>query len=148
VALALAVPLWAASPVLKVRVGSTVLDLPLERYVAGVLAGESSVFRSDAALRAMAVAARTYAVHLRGRHSAEGYDFCATTHCQRVDMEAITPRLESIAEETAGEFLLGGNSSLRPSPSLAEFVILYRLLSDMPLAPCRQAGGPSYGVGC
>jgi stage II sporulation protein D len=90
---------------LKVRVGTAVLDLPLERYVAGVLAGESSVFRSDAALRAMAVAARTYAIHLRGRHSAEGYDFCATTHCQRVDMDAVTPRLTSIAEETAGELI-------------------------------------------
>jgi len=103
--IALAVPLCAASPTVKVRVGAAVLDLPIERYVAGVLAGESSVFRSDAALRAMAVAARTYAVQLRGRHAAEGYDFCATTHCQRVDMDAITPRLESIAEETAGELV-------------------------------------------
>ena len=85
--------------------GAAVLDLPMERYVAGVLAGESSVFRSDAALRAMAVAARTYAVRLRGRHPAEGYDFCATTHCQRVDMEGITLRLASIAEETAGELV-------------------------------------------
>jgi stage II sporulation protein D len=99
---ALAIPLSGG---MKVRVGEAVLDLPLERYVAGVLAGESSVFRSDAALRAMAVAARTYAVHLRGRHAAEGYDFCTTTHCQRVDMDAITPRLVSIAEETAGELL-------------------------------------------
>ena len=108
-AFALAVPLCAASSAVKVRVetarGAVVLDLPMERYVAGVLAGESSVFRSDAALRAMAVAARTYAVRLRGRHAAEGYDFCATTHCQRVDVDGITPRLASIAEETAGELV-------------------------------------------
>lgn len=77
----------------------------MERYVAGVLAGESSVFRSAAALRAMAVAARTYAVRLRGRHAAEGYDFCATTHCQRVDLDGLAPRLVSIAEETAGELV-------------------------------------------
>ena len=107
--LGLAVPLVAATSTFKVRVetphGSEVIELPLERYVAGVLAGESSVFRSSAALEAMAVAARTYAVRLRGRHSADGYDFCATTHCQRVDLDAITPHLESIAEETAGELL-------------------------------------------
>ena len=53
----------------------------------------------------MALAARTYAVRLRGRHAAEGYDFCSTTHCQRVDMDAITPRLVSIAEGTAGELV-------------------------------------------
>ncbi|MFN7997133.1 MAG: SpoIID/LytB domain-containing protein [Bryobacteraceae bacterium] len=106
---AFAIPLAAAGPFVKVRVssggGSTVIDLPAERYVAGVLAGESSVFRSDSALRAMALAARTYAVRLRGRHSAEGFDFCSSTHCQRVDLKSITPRLESIAEETAGELV-------------------------------------------
>ena len=103
-ALAIAVQLGAQTAV-KVRVGSATVSLPLERYVAGVLAGESSVFRSDEALKAMSVAARTYAVRLRGRHAAEGYDFCATTHCQRVEPHAITPRLEAIAAETAGELL-------------------------------------------
>jgi stage II sporulation protein D len=100
----LAMRLSAAPVFFKVR-GATVMDVPMERYVAGVLAGESSVFRSDEALKAMAVAARTYAVRQRGRHAAEGYDFCTTTHCQRLDLDAITPRLESIAGETAGELL-------------------------------------------
>jgi stage II sporulation protein D len=76
-----------------------------ERYVAGVLAGESSVFRSDEALKAMAVAARTYAAHHRGRHAAEGFDFCATTHCQRVDLDAVTDRLSGAASATEGELL-------------------------------------------
>ncbi|MGO9254702.1 MAG: SpoIID/LytB domain-containing protein [Bryobacteraceae bacterium] len=102
----LALPLVAAEgPEFKVRVGSATVQLPLERYVAAVLAGESSVFRSDEALKAMSVAARTYAVRMRGRHSAEGFDFCATTHCQHLDLAAITPRLEGIAQETAGELL-------------------------------------------
>jgi len=85
--------------------GGGVAQVPLERYVAGVLAGESSVFRSSEALKAMAVAARTYAVRLRGRHSREGFDFCATTHCQRVDLNGIGVRLEEAASETAGEML-------------------------------------------
>ena len=102
---ALALPLAASSPPVTVRVGGAVRRLELERYVAAVLAGESSVFQSKEALRAMAVAARTYAVRLRGRHAAEGFDFCASTHCQHIDLSAVTPRLESIADETAGELL-------------------------------------------
>ena len=102
--------LLAAQPAtLKVRLdtprGPSTVDLPLERYVAGVLAGESSVFKSDAALQAMSVAARTYAIRLKGRHAAEGFDFCSTTHCQRLDLDAITPRLQSIAAGTEGELL-------------------------------------------
>jgi stage II sporulation protein D len=108
-ALLMAFPLCGAPVTLRVRVtqgGETaIVRLPLEKYVAGVLAGESSVFRSAEALKAMAVAARTYAVRLRGRHSSEGFDFCGTTHCQRVDLEAVTLRLESVTEETAGELL-------------------------------------------
>jgi len=105
----LALPLAAAEPgqgpQVKVRVGTATVQLPLERYVAGVLAGESSVFRSNEALKAMAVAARTYAVRLRGRHASEGFDFCDTTHCQRLDLAAVTPRLEAIVQETAGQLL-------------------------------------------
>ncbi len=82
-----------------------IVELPLERYVAAVLAGESSVFQSQEALKAMAVAARTYAVRMRGRHSAEGFDLCSTTHCQRLDVAAVTPRLERAAADTSGELL-------------------------------------------
>jgi stage II sporulation protein D len=100
-----ALPLLAASPDVKVRIRGTTASLPLERYVAAVLAGESSVFQSREALKAMAVAARTYAVRMRGRHASEGFDLCDTTHCQRLDLDAITPRLESAAGDTAGELL-------------------------------------------
>lgn len=85
--------------------GNRVVKLAAEQYVAGVLAGESSVFRSDQALEAMAVAARTYAARLRGRHASEGFDFCATTHCQRLDLNAITPDLLRAAKTTSGELL-------------------------------------------
>ena len=37
--------------------------MPMEEYIAGVLAGETGNFKSDEALKAMAVAARTFAVH-------------------------------------------------------------------------------------
>jgi stage II sporulation protein D len=95
----------AAEPSVRVRVRGAVEQIPLERYVAGVVAGESSVFRSDAALRAMAVAARTYAVRMRGRHAAEGFDFCETTHCQRLQLDRGAARVHVAALDTAGELL-------------------------------------------
>jgi len=107
--LLVALSLCAAPPPFKVRVrtpqGNRIMEMPLENYVAAVLAGESSVFQSSEALQAMAVAARTYAVRLRGRHAAEGFDFCSSTHCQRIDLEAVTPRIEAAAAQTAGEML-------------------------------------------
>lgn len=96
----------AAQPVtLRVRITNHVEALPLERYVAGVLAGESSVFRSNEPLRAMAVVARTYGIKMRGRHKDEGFDLCDTTHCQRVDLHAITRRLEAATADTAQQML-------------------------------------------
>jgi stage II sporulation protein D len=101
----LLLPLAVHAQPVKVRIGANTVAMPIERYVAAVLAGESSVFRSAEARKAMAVAARTYAVRLRGRHSAEGFDFCSTTHCQRVDVAAVTPALKDAAAATAAELL-------------------------------------------
>jgi stage II sporulation protein D len=81
------------------------LRMSLEEYVAGVLAGESSVFQSVEALKAMAVAARTYAVRHRQRHRAEGFDFCDTTHCQDLRLAALSDRLRAACDATEGELL-------------------------------------------
>ncbi len=60
-----------------------VVGVSLEDYIAGVVAAEAGQEREREALRAQAVASRTFAIYNRGRHSADGYDFCSTTHCQR-----------------------------------------------------------------
>ncbi len=90
------------------------LQLPLEEYVAAVLAGESAGFRSEQSLAAMAVAARTYAVRFQGRHKAEGHDFCDTTHCQDLHMAAVSERLRQAAELTEGELLWFQGSPAAP----------------------------------
>lgn len=95
----------AAAADLKVRMAGTTVEMPLERYVAAVLAGECGSFHSDDGIKAMAVAVRSYAANLRGRHAAEGYDFCATTHCQRVEAGPVRERLAALAAETSGELL-------------------------------------------
>jgi stage II sporulation protein D len=81
------------------------ITVPLEPYVAGVLAGESAGFRAEQALAAMAVAARTYAVRFEGRHKSEGYDFCDTTHCQDLRIGGVSERLRQAAGATEGELL-------------------------------------------
>ena len=89
-------------------------DLPLEEYVTGVVAAEGSVEEELEALKALAVAARTYALKNLRRHANEGYDFCDTTHCQRylqtVGGERNHARFKNTfrraVAETAGETLL------------------------------------------
>jgi len=95
--------------VYKVRLsageGGAVVELPQERYVAAVLAGEVGSFRNEEALKAMAVAARTYAAYFRARHRTEGYDFCSTTHCQRAILKDAGGRFKKAAEATRGQLL-------------------------------------------
>ncbi len=81
------------------------IRLPLEDYVAGVLGGEAAGVKSSEARRAIAVAARTYAVHHRGRHAKEGFDFCDTTHCQDLRLGAVNELLQGDANATEGELL-------------------------------------------
>lgn len=69
---------WREPPAGDVRVER----VALEPYVAAVVAGEGGADMPPAALDALAVVARTYAVASPGRHAADGYDVCDTTHCQ------------------------------------------------------------------
>ncbi len=79
----------------------TVITVDLETYVRGVLAGEAATLKSPAALRAMAVLARTWALSSRGRHRAEGYDFCSLTHCQFFRLPPMQGRNNAPADEAA-----------------------------------------------
>lgn len=77
----------------------------LEDYVAAVLEGEAAGFESPEARKAMAVAARTYALKFKGKHLKEGFDFCDTTHCQDARFSATTKRSVEAAGATQGELL-------------------------------------------
>lgn len=80
-------------------------SMPMDEYIAGVLAGETGNFKSDETLKAIAVTARTYALHFGSRHAVDAFDFCDSTHCQNLRLADITPRLRKIVESTAGEVL-------------------------------------------
>ena len=79
--------------------------MPMEEYIAGVLAGEAGNFKSDQALMALSIAARSFAVHFGSRHALDGFDFCDTTHCQDLRLAGIDDRLRRIADSTTGEIL-------------------------------------------
>lgn len=73
-----------ASPIKVHLVSEDVTQtLSLEDYVVGVMRAEGTVEPEPEALKALAIAIRTYALKNSGRHAGQGYDFCSTTHCQR-----------------------------------------------------------------
>ncbi|HVG38574.1 MAG TPA: SpoIID/LytB domain-containing protein, partial [Pyrinomonadaceae bacterium] len=79
------------------------IPLPLEQYVREVLATEASTEDEFEALKAQSIATRTYALKNLGRHSAEGYDFCSTTHCQRFALPAAGKDRRADVERAVGE---------------------------------------------
>lgn len=81
-----------------------VTHIPLEVYVARVLAGEGEPGAADAAQQALAVAIRTYAIVNAGRHRREGFDLCDTTHCQVLRAANESSRRAALA--TAGRVLM------------------------------------------
>lgn len=91
--------------------GGETVKMPLDEYVSGVLGGEAAGMKSQEALKAISVAARTYAVRFRGRHLKEGFDFCDTTHCQDFRRSAITEAARTATEATEGELLWYKGSS-------------------------------------
>ena len=56
--------------------------LPLEHYLYGIIAREISPDWQREAVKAQAVAARSYALHSIKKHEKDGYDVCASTDCQ------------------------------------------------------------------
>ncbi|SBO44060.1 SpoIID/LytB domain-containing protein [Cyanobium sp. NIES-981] len=57
-------------------------EVPLERYLQGVVPHEIGAGSPQAALAAQAVLARTWAVRNRVRFAVDGYHLCADTQCQ------------------------------------------------------------------
>jgi stage II sporulation protein D len=82
----------------------SVVSMDLETAVASVVAAEQIASTPLEALKAQAIAARSYFVASRGRH--RGFDFCDTTHCQFLrEPPAPDRRAARAARETAGQVL-------------------------------------------
>jgi SpoIID/LytB domain protein len=84
--------------------GYDIRSMPLEDYVAHVLAGEAAPHSPPAALEALAIAVRTFAVVNRGRHARDGFDLCTLTHCQV--LREPDQAMRTATSRTAGQILV------------------------------------------
>lgn len=84
-------------------------ELPIEDYLRGVVPRElgPGEYPEIEALKAQAVAARTYTLRNLGEFADEGYDLCGTPRCQVYGgMEDEHPLSDRAVAETEGEVLL------------------------------------------
>ncbi|GAA0110064.1 stage II sporulation protein D [Clostridium tertium] len=76
----------AGNDIIKVHLTKEdkIIEIPLEEYVKSVVSGEMLASFESEALKAQAVAARTYVAAKKARpcNEAKGGDVCDTTHCQ------------------------------------------------------------------
>ncbi len=81
----------------------------LEDYLQGVLPMEAAPSAHVEYLRAHAIASRSAALARSGRHRAQGYDLCGTTHCEQyggLDPERATT--SAAVFDTRGRVLIAG----------------------------------------
>lgn len=90
------------------KTGLTIVNLvPMEQYLYGVIAKEISPDWHLEAVKAQAVAARTYGLYNMNKHKIDGYDVCATNDCQVYGGEENeTPRVIKAVNDTAGQVLM------------------------------------------
>jgi stage II sporulation protein D len=84
-------------------------ELPVDQYLRGVVPSEMgpAQYNQLEALKAQAVAARTYTLRNLGEFAREGYDICATPRCQVYNgMPVEHPLSDRAVAETAGQVLL------------------------------------------
>ncbi len=102
--------LWGKRPyrgsfIIKASSGGILVinKLPLEDYIKGTMKLELSPSWPPEALKAQIIVARTYALKNLRRHEEEGFNFCATDHCQRYGgINAEDPVTNRLVEETKG----------------------------------------------
>ncbi len=94
--------------------GWTLLEeVPLERYLLGVVPHEIGAGSPPAALAAQAVLARTWAVRNRGRYRVDGYHLCADTQCQVYsDPRVAGPEVRQAIAVTRGLVLSAGGAPI------------------------------------
>lgn len=92
---------------LKERKINLINVVSIEEYLYGVLSAEIPSGSSREALKAQAVLARSLALRRVGRHSRQGFDFCADIHCQVYHgLSAETEATKEAIDATRGEVIV------------------------------------------
>jgi hypothetical protein len=79
-------------------------EMPLDAYLKGVVPTEMGLKKPVEALKAQAIASRSYAVTTR-RHASDGFDMCCTTHCQVYKPKNRYEDSDRAVDETSGQIL-------------------------------------------
>lgn len=99
--------------ILKRGSSLTVINIaPVEEYLRGVLPKEMIQSWHIEALKAQAVAARTFVLKNREKHKHDGYELCATTHCQVYNGVETFATTDRAVTETRGEVLFHGGRTV------------------------------------
>lgn len=96
---------------------ATVNTVTMDLYLRSVVPAESPAYWLSAALRAQAIAARTYAAYGRARRAGQNWDTCDTTACQVYKGVAS----EAASTTTAVQATANQIRTLSGQPILAEF---------------------------
>lgn len=132
-------------------------ELPLEDYLRGVVPSElgPAAYPELEALKAQAVAARTYAARNLGEFRQEGFDICATPRCQvygGIDVEH--PRSDQAIAATRGEVVVWRDQPIDALFSSTcgghteDVQVVFPLKQDEPYlkgVPCLEAGVTQLG---
>ncbi|MEM9554789.1 MAG: SpoIID/LytB domain-containing protein [Acidobacteriota bacterium] len=133
-------------------------ELPLEQYLRGVVPKEMGpeLYNELEALKAQAVAARTYTVRNLDQFADEGYDLCSTPRCQVYGGRSVEhPLSDRAIAETAGQVVLfdGGPAETLYSATCGghtenvEVVFPLKTGAYLRGVPCLEAGVTSLGGG-
>ncbi len=117
-----------------------VVELPLEEAVAAIVAREANPAALPEALRAQAIASRSFVLAAKGRHA--GYELCDTTHCQyftEASEESLT------AAESTRSLVLRHGGALIEALSTRRCGGTTRTLAQVGLRPDRY---PYFPVAC
>lgn len=88
-------------------------NVNIEEYLKGVVAGEMYSTYELEALKAQAVAARSYTLRKANKHNNNGYGLCDTTDCQAYNgYDANLTNVNKAVDETRGIVLLSGGTLL------------------------------------
>jgi hypothetical protein len=79
-------------------------EMPLDKYLKGVVPTEMGLKKPIEALKAQAIASRSYAVATR-RHARDGFDMCSATHCQVYKPKNRYEDSDRAVDETSGQIL-------------------------------------------
>ncbi len=126
-------------------------ELPIEQYLRGVVPRElgPGAYPELEALKAQAIAARSYTLRNLGEFGDEGYDLCGTPRCQVYGgMDDEHPLSDRAVAETAGEILVFGGQPIDALYSATcgghtenvEVIFPLKRASYLRGVPCIEAG--------